>query len=470
MTELAHRVLLVLFALVLTLFTSAAHAVGSVAIKPGQTVYRCYSSGPTYGAPFLADQAAACAAFFALASQAGRDMEDKTVVSGDGVCAQTTSWSLSGTTFVRTVTNIQRAQGYPPGWCGGTHSDYGAASFNVATRDICPTNATGFPSADAPTACTCDGGFKPDSAGTACVPDCTKGSISSSGFYDIGPDATANPVVLGCKGKCQVVFGGSCPAGAALVGGVKHWFCKGAYFNTGDAAACPSGSTDIGDGADSKPADTCGPGQVKGEFNGKPMCVAGGDGKQTEESKDKSTKKTDTTTKTNADGSTTKTDTTTEVDSNGNKKTTVTTTTTRSDGTVTSETTTTGKAGGTSADGEESEDPEKTECEKNPSGSGCGGEASNIGELYTKQDKTLSSVLSAGRDAFMASPVGSAVGGFFVVSSSGACPQWQAAIPYFKTTLVIDQFCTPWASIALSLLKVALVVYASFVAFRVAVE
>lgn len=470
MTDRLHRWLLSAGVVVALLFTCiVAHAGGSVAPIPNRTLYGAYVVD---GCP--TQWASSPGASLAASMPCVIKLRGGVISAGQSdACWIRRELIVISDTQVR-ATDVQFNNGTGqnikcPNDGVVASTNVWPVSYDTKTATACPDNSTGSP-ADSPTSCSCKLGYKPDAAGAACIADCTKGSTSSSGYYDIGPDATANPVVLGCRGTCQVVFGGTCPAGAALVGGVKHWFCKGSYFNTGEAGSCPSTTPDVVDGASTTPSDSCGPGQVKGQLNGKNICAAGGDGKQTEESKDKSTKKTETTTKTNEDGSTTKTDTTTEVDGNGNKRTTVTTTTTRSDGTVTSETTTTGKPSGTSSEGDDSEDPEKTECEKNPSGQGCGGEGADIGELYAKRDKTLDGVLTAGRDAFMASPVGSAVGGFLVVSSSAACPTWQGQIAYFNTSITIDQFCAPWALTALSIFKVALILVASFFAFRIAIE
>lgn len=363
--------------------------------------------------------------------------------------------------------------------CYGTKqyiSPYGPGQITsdspVATADIrkqCD-NAT-----DSGVVCTCKPGFSPDVDGKKCTPKCDKGTLRSSGYFDLGPNAGASPQLLGCQGECAVTFDGVAPAGSALVDGVKHWYAKGSYYNTGKkCSATQQTSLDVGKASETKPADACGKGQGMISMNGRTQCVdQNGDLKNpTPESTPKQETKTEKTTSTNPDGSTTTTEKSTSVDANGNKETTITRTTTRPDGSSSVEVE---KVGGNPSNGSQSndkpsEEPQKGECEKNPSASGCGGDPAVVGELYAKKDKTLSGVLSQAKDSFMGSPFGSAVGGFFVVPSGGACPVWSANIPFLKGAVTIDQFCSPMAATALSIFKAALLVAASFMAFRIAIE
>lgn len=351
-------------------------------------------------------------------------------------------------------------------------TDTGFSSVASATLQTgCPANST-----EQAGVCKCIAAHSPSDDGKSCVPNpCQFKRVASSGFYDIGPNAGASPALVGCKGGCEVFFDGESPAGSSMVGGVKHWYAKGSYSESGKrCTAAQQAAKPISDSTATKPADTCAAGQGTATMNGKTVCVDQNTDKPTPESEDKSTTKTEKTTTTNPDGSTTTTETTTKTDGQGNKEVTVIRTTTRPDGSTSVESETTGgvKPPGTGTDDgqDDGNDDERGECEKNPSAAGCGGEPAPVGELYTPKQKTMAGVLSSARDTFMSSPVGSAVGGFFVVSGGGSCPTWNAQIPYLDVQLTIDQFCSSFASTALALFKAALLVVASFFAFRIAVE
>lgn len=289
--------------------------------------------------------------------------------------------------------------------------------------------------------------------------------------------------MLVCAGKCEAVFDGSSPSGSALVEGKKHWFAKGAYVATGNqCTAAAEKDHQVENGKTALPEDTCKPGDAKGTINGKPVCVAqsGDPSKPTPETENKATKTTEKTRTTNPDGSVTEVETTTEIDSDGNKKVTKTMTTIKPDGSVSTQTEVTngGKwTAGTDPDkpdgegqGEDGPDEEKGRCEKNPSEEGCGGNPASIGELYQAKDKTVRTVLAEHSATLSSSPIGSAVSGFFQVATGGTCPTFSAAIPFLKTEIKFDQFCSPMAADAIAALKVCLLIVASFFAFRVAIE
>jgi hypothetical protein len=351
-------------------------------------------------------------------------------------------------------------------WTTTTHS--GAVQATGSRSLQCPD----YSQANASDSCTCIAGYSPSADGQACTSTCGPvNGVASSGYFDIGTSATASPKLSGCKGECAVYFDGTSPAGSSLEGGVKHWYAKGSYHYTGDkCTASAQEGKQVSESKSAVPADSCAPGQGTASMNGKTVCVDQDTDTPTPESESKATTKTERTTTTNPDGSTTTTETTTKTDGKGGKETTVIRTTTRPDGSVTIEGETTGgiKPPGTGTD--DSEDEPKGECEKNPSKAGCGGEAASVGELYTPKDKTMSGVLGTARDTFLSSPVGSAVGSFLVVSGGGSCPSWNAHIPFIDVDLTFDQFCKPFATTALALFKTALLLVASFYAFRIAVE
>lgn len=210
-------------------------------------------------------------------------------------------------------------------------------------------------------------------------------------------------------------------------------------------------------------------------MNGKTVCVdQNGDGKApTEATKNKASKTTEKSTVTNADGSSTTTETTTETDANGNQKITTTKTTNKPDGSSSSKSETEYKGKNPEAagkPGQPASGAEKGKCEKNSSDEGCGGSPTNPSGLYTAKDKGIDTMLRGHSSAISGSGLGGVLGNFFSVSSGGSCPTWSASIPFLKTTLTIDQFCTPFASNALLALKAAFLVAASFFAFRIALE
>lgn len=327
---------------------------------------------------------------------------------------------------------------------------------------------------------------------------CTAGQVASSGYYDVGTSQGNSPVILACTGSCETIFDGTSPAGSALVGGVKHWYAQGSYSTTGNT--CTVGSSNAGPDVStvaeaSLPASTCGAGQVLGTVNGVPTCAAGGAGTgQPSTPTDATVTATQTSSVTNADGSVTKTVVTTITYPDGSKETSTTTTTTNTDGSQSSTTTQTGCAGGggngtggcpgsTSSGGSSGSgsgsgsgtgtgtDPSQTDqpCTANPSAAGCGGTAAAVTSGYAAKSDTMAGVLGAARDTVLASPAGSAMASFFTVSGGGGCPTWSASVPMLGT-LTINQLCSEWAGTALLGLRTALLLVASFFAFRVAFE
>jgi hypothetical protein len=123
-------------------------------------------------------------------------------------------------------------------------------------------------------------------------------------------------------------------------------------------------------------------------------------------------------------------------------------------------------------------EPRSSFCQNNPRDSLCGGsgdgegdgEAAPIGDLYAKKDDTFQAVLTRHRDGLLATGIGAAVGGFFTVSGGGTCPTYTANIPYIEASITFDQLCTSFASDALSIMRIAVLLVFGFFAFRIAVE
>lgn len=126
--------------------------------------------------------------------------------------------------------------------------------------------------------------------------------------------------------------------------------------------------------------------------------------------------------------------------------------------------------GGTSGTGTDGKNQDGGACERNPSAAGCGGTASALPVLYTGKGKTVSDVLTAAKNRASNSAIGSAATSFFSVQSGGTCPSWSARIPYINADVVIDQFCQPFAAQMFAFMRVALLLVASVMAFRIAID
>ncbi|WP_369647180.1 hypothetical protein [Variovorax sp. V118] len=109
-------------------------------------------------------------------------------------------------------------------------------------------------------------------------------------------------------------------------------------------------------------------------------------------------------------------------------------------------------------------------CEQNSSAEGCGGEGSQIGELYGKKDKTVAQAFTKAKNALQASPVGSAVGGFFSVGGGGSCPRVSGNIPFLNKVVVIDTFCSDFAAQMFAVVRAVLLMLATWMAFRIAID
>lgn len=87
------------------------------------------------------------------------------------------------------------------------------------------------------TVCTCNTGYQPNAAGTACVlPSCPAGTVVSAGFFDIGQDPSYNngaPVLMACKNGCSISYSGGSVGFRRQVNGVFHYYAKGEYSQTG---------------------------------------------------------------------------------------------------------------------------------------------------------------------------------------------------------------------------------------------
>lgn len=407
----------------------------------------------------------------------GQGVEGPWSSSNVSACQQwIAAWNaLGGPGAVVTYDSVSATQCMytAPPW--GTSVRSNGFETRVSTPQ-CPANST--PAAGG--GCQCNAGYQQNQAGTACQGACNFGNNVSSGFFDYGAQVSGSPPVLVCVAGCAAVFLGEVPAGSALVNGTKHYFAKGSYQTTG--GTCTEGQTPGDPGAQPDvPADSCGPNQTMGVINGKATCVwqqdstpgAGDAGKPAptnEPDKGSNPPTSSTTTNntvTNNNGSTTTTSTTVVNNGNGTQTTTTTTTNKDPSGNVTG-TSTTSETTGRQTDQQQ----QQSKCEKNSSDTGCGGAPKDIsgGGLYTPKEATVKGVLEGARDTLMASPVGSAVTGFFSVSGGGSCPRSTGTIPFINATISIDAFCSDFAALAFLIIRGALLVVAGWMAFRIAID
>lgn len=347
---------------------------------------------------------------------------------------------------------------------------------------LCPANSTAVSGG-----CQCNSGAYEDPTHTSCVvptPDtlqefCLQGSTGKFTWPQSGTVGASSPLPTGSCYKPYPPFTGAdatrgCTT--ALVNSMavpkegdpllRQW--SGTGVMTG-AVCDDAAATD----AAPKAADDPCPGGFQGTVNGESKCVPA--------EPDKGIEGVKTTSQTNADGSKSTTTETTKCAGS------VCTTTTQiantsAGGTITNSTSSRTE----SLEDKCVKDPKNPVCKKtqggagsaasemtcdiNPSAEGCGGQGAAIGELYAKKDKTVGQALKKATDALQASPVGSAVGGFFTVGSGGSCPTASATIPFLNKVVTFDMFCTTFAGQMFIIVKAVLLMLATWMAFRIAID
>jgi len=82
----------------------------------------------------------------------------------------------------------------------------------------------------------------------------------------------------------------------------------------------------------------------------------------------------------------------------------------------------------------------------------------------------VQSILQGAQTTLSQSPIGLAMGGFFTVSGGGTCPQSVWVIPYLNKSVTMDAFCSSSAMHIYAVIQAVLLVVASFMAFRIAIE
>lgn len=354
----------------------------------------------------------------------------------------------------------------------------GTNSGSLSPETVCPSSSSLFGGS-----CQCASGYAPGEGVFSgfCVPltVCTAGQTYSAGTYDIGSDSTALPTAA-CALGCAYRYDGGGPVTVALVAGVKHYYMTGTYESTGAKCGAGYGDPTIAPAppvaASAPPASTCPTGQALGFVNGRPTCAPVASPSASSPATGiadapKDTTNTSTSVTTNPDGSTTKVTTTTTTFADGSKSSSTTTTTTQANGSSSSSTVTTNpNAGGNGSVGSGGAGTGGGGCSDNPSAAGCGGAATPIGTLREPGTRTVGDALRDAKTAFMASQFGSGVSGFFTVAGGGTCPTWVWDIPFLSTSVNVDVFCTSWALAVYLVMKVAVLIVAAFMAFRIAVE
>lgn len=353
------------------------------------------------------------------------------------------------------------------GLCLITGND-GPFSRSMQRRSVesCPANSTLGTGG-----CSCITGYtEKDGQCKQNLPQCTPGgTVAGPGYFEMGPSAASGPPMAVCINGCLAMFDGTAPAGSSLKGNVKTYYAKGSYYAWGSSCTPSATVPSSASSSAAVPADTCAAGQAMGTVNGNRVCVdqSGGNPVPPTSGNQASSESTTTTTQ-NADGTTTTTTTTTTKAPGGGTTTTTSSTTNGTDANGKPTSTTTTSTTGAQTDRE----AERGKCEKNSSDAGCGGAPKDIsgGGLYAPKEATVKGVLEGARDTLMASPVGSAVTGFFSVSGGGSCPSSSGTIPWINATISIDAFCSSFAAAIFLVIRSVLLVIAGWMAFRVAID
>lgn len=340
-----------------------------------------------------------------------------------------------------------------------------------------------------------------DSGGTSCT--CNSGYVESNGACVINPQTAV------CQAKASTSAGGLaflgrgssvCVAGCtASIGNISvSWQdpSDGSWHSSGQGTYDGTTCTDSSTSPDAS-VDPC-PNGSAGTVNGMTVCVPR-DAQNTQSqtvtsggtSSDGST--TSTTSQTSCVATTcTTTNTTTTTPAGGGSSTTSTTTTTQpfsvycvneGKGTALCNGTQNGTSGGgggsgagggSGSGGGPSPGTQASICKDNPSSAGCGGAAVAVdgSKLYTKKARTMGDVFGDAKARLLASPVGSSIGGFFSVSAGGTCPIASGSVDLMgkPVSVTFDFLCTDLAGQLFLLLRAVLLVVATWLAFRIAVE
>lgn len=110
------------------------------------------------------------------------------------------------------------------------------------------------------------------------VVPCPKGTVHSTGFYDVGSDLSVDhPPFSSCTpAGCVAEYNGHSISARAMVLGVYHYFARGSYLLSG--VECTSGAPTPVSVGTTKPVETCAAGQSSITFNGVTRCLNSGSG------------------------------------------------------------------------------------------------------------------------------------------------------------------------------------------------
>lgn len=136
-----------------------------------------------------------------------------------------------------------------------------------------------------------------------------RGTVYSSGHYDMGLSSENDPPTIACDDSCETSYTGSGISSRTTIDGIYHYGAEGSYTFTG--AECSAGDPSPGSSA-APPETSCDPEtQVEGVIAGQTICFTRGDlDVQTDVTIDPVTgDRTDVTTITQPDGSSTTTTT-----------------------------------------------------------------------------------------------------------------------------------------------------------------
>jgi len=300
-----------------------------------------------------------------------------TAAASAHLCPNTSGHTYSLTGFSDTVCNLPQSPAVGTkvtcnGWVEGKHvgtttnysyAKIAAKAVSVTTQPTCPSNSTLSGSS-----CTCNLGYHPNAAGTACVAyTCSPRELGSlqMGPYSTGSAAMAPKYWCDTSGQaagCTVKF----KAEAAFEGASGWWAQGSASYTGGECQGTGSGGSDgSGSGGDNPPGadlpDDTGPpdqnpcpdGEVPSTVNGQTVCYKAPNGM-------------------------TPADTTQHKDASGNPTGSTETQTTCSGGECTTTTTNKDGAGNTTGTDTETED-QASYCSEHPGSALCSGEDKDTG-------------------------------------------------------------------------------------------
>lgn len=345
----------------------------------------------------------------------------------------------------------------------------------------CPANST-----SGLATCTCNAGFIPNAAATACVVEVVCPAVNtfhSAGFYNIGTIPTGSMNVSPCVNGCKLfTFQSTSPPGQDLYisaspkfkqlhNGIYYYFVEASYFHTGQNCS-PDTPNFLADFVGSKPDQTCQAGQQMISMYGVTKCF-------------------------NSDGT----------EANPNSASAVAAAKTLADAKIAAQiaaaASAVAAAGGSASDvaaaqtvaagvaaaqagaptdtGYALDDPMNAFCVDNPQAQICKDQtagAKTVGTaalsgLYTDGaligGKTVSSVIGGFKTRVLASGIGSAVGGFFTVNqAAGSCPIWSVNAPMIGV-LSFDFYCGSTFQNLLPWIRSVLLLIFSVIAFRIAI-